>query len=132
MQSVSTHFNEIASYDLTELDYILSLSYSRISFWGGRVISVRGYKGSVSLNAYTKKALNAIKPCSLTDNLSTEDRILRMNIIKKLQGLYGATDSQVNTLKLFTWSLFHIREISGAFFSPRLYLNKASSVYTTL
>lgn len=76
---------------------LLQKASVEISFWGSRKISIKGYKGSINLNAFTKKLLKASKHAS-RDELSLTKRIVAFQNIDRIRDLTN-TNVKLNCIQ---------------------------------
>lgn len=111
MPALETHFNSLNfCTQLVEIKNLIESAHAKITFWGGRVIEVNGFTGSVSLDSIAEKILKAGHQRCQADNLTTPERIAGIDIVKKLNTFYQGTDNQVKNANLITKIINWIRE----------------------
>lgn len=96
--------------ELSEVNQLLSKAAGKITFWGGRVITLPGYKGCVSLDTLVSRINETANKRSKADDLTNQERIDGIEISKKLRKFYDVTDSKLSKRNCFTRLLNWIRE----------------------
>ena len=89
---------------------------SDITIFGERVITVKGEKGSVSLNALADKVVSVICASCLSSNdwpsNDTYDKVQATFVVDHLAQYYSQTDTLIAHANLFTRILAKIRDCS--------------------
>lgn len=115
MRSLEQHLNSINfSKELAALrNLIVSKDvHVKKTFWGGREITVKGYNGTVSLENIAYKLLKAANHRREDDNLSPKERIVGIEITRKLTSFYRITDTQIKNSNFLTKLLNWIRNFA--------------------
>jgi hypothetical protein len=87
--------------------------YAGLTFWGERVIKVRGEEGSVSLNVLTDKVVSAIYTRCLPSNPRPfNDRGSAEIVVTLLASCYRRTDKLIAQANCFTRILAGLRNLS--------------------
>lgn len=128
MTSLQSHINSFNfSTQLPAIKNLINTAQVSTTFWGGRIIEINGFTGSVYLNDIAAKILDAGEQRCKADNLKPAERIAGIDTVRKLQHFYEVTDTQIKNSNFFTKFLSWIREFS--FFIPyttRFYLNESA------
>jgi hypothetical protein len=84
--------------------------YSDVTFWGTRVLKEKGHSSSVKLD----KISGLVKEmCDIAiDDLTPQERIAGVEMVRKLKQFYENTDIQLKTKNIFTRFLVWIRELT--------------------
>ena len=123
MQSIETHLNSLDfSTQLSAVKKIMETAEVKTTFWGSRVVVVKGFSGSVYLDDIAHKIICAGNKRSDADNLLPAERIAGINIVRKLKNLYSISDVQIKNSNFFTKFLNWIREYSIHPYTTRFYL----------
>jgi hypothetical protein len=127
MVSFPSKIKKDLSYDIIQTKELIHECHARVTFWGGRVIEAKGKRGSVSLDFMSSRVHAAACDRSHKDDLTLEERIAGLEIVKKLLDFYKETDDQIKTRNFFTRLLLRIREFSVVPYTTRFYLEDFSS-----
>lgn len=100
---------------------------TRITFWGTRVVEIRG--NSYTLETLVGRVLEAGRKRCDADDLTLRERVDGIEIESKLKQFYQLTDAQIPHLNWLTWILIRIREFSFIPYTPRFYLEDTSSSF---
>lgn len=96
--------------NLPQVNEVLENAQSDLSLWGDRMVTVKGYKGSISLILLFQKVLYAgMKRCK-SDDMTPEERLAGLGIAKKMKVLYEKTNAKLCRSNCFTWVSNLIRE----------------------
>jgi hypothetical protein len=112
----------VFSHQLKAVRDVLKGAKVDITFWGERVIKIKGMKCSVSLEGASKKTVRAATQRSKSDDLKLAERIAGMDLVKTLKNFYRVTDKQISRLNFFTRSLVWIREFSLLPYTTRFFI----------
>lgn len=105
---------------------VLDAAQAKISFWGTRVIKVAGNRGSVSLEAIVKRVLSAADKYSELDDLLPDERIAGVDIVRKLQEFYQATDAEIRQSSCFIAPHSQVEGRGGISYRRRLRIEEAA------
>jgi len=100
---------------------LLLISKGSVSFWGKRIITVDGYKGSFPLHALARKVLHAGYERCESDDLTIQERIAGIQVMHRLRNFYQVTDHQIRQANWLTRLLNVIREFSFFPYTPRFH-----------
>lgn len=100
-------------FNLTEINQRLDVRnlQAKISKWGERVVTLEGYKGSISLSTLTNRLYDTLSTIT-----SEQDHNAAAALLPKLQQLYQRTVEEEKNLKGFTWLLFKVRSLFNGYF----------------
>ncbi|MBF8263611.1 MAG: hypothetical protein HW387_1276 [Parachlamydiales bacterium] len=110
------------SYRLDEAKKVLDHAQASVTFWGTRVVRVKGDNTSVTLDKLAKKVVQAASQRLSLKDLTLKDRITGLDITNTLRKFYKMTDHQIAQSCFFTWLLAHIREFSMAVSTTRKHI----------
>lgn len=101
--------------DLGELSALLDKTTAKVTFWGSRIVEIKGQSGCITLEAIVKRALMGCQQRYSANDLTLEERIDGVEAMRKLHHLYRDTDQALKKSNFLT-RLFHwIREY---YFNP--------------
>lgn len=109
------------SNKLVDLNLLLEKAECRITFWGGRVVTVKGYVGSIELDRLVCSVLDKSRERSESDDLSTKERLVGIGISTKLNNFYHITDTLIRKANWFTRLLNYLREFTFIPYTSRFY-----------
>lgn len=108
--------------DIPSIRGLLEKAQGKVSFWGTRVITVKGYEGSIALDALARKVFVAGKKRSVEGGLTEQERAAEPKIMNKLNRLYRDTDTQISKSHWFTRLLSWARECGPYPYTRRFYV----------
>ncbi len=126
MWSLKSHLNKLDfAKNLAEVEKLFCKddAKAKVTFWGGRVVKVDGFKGFVSLDFLARKLIKAANARCESDDLTVEERLMGLNITRKVNLFYINIDEQKDLSNFFTKFLVWIRSFSFSPYTPRLYIN---------
>lgn len=95
---------------------------AKVTFWGSRVVKVKGYTGTVSIDFLAKKIYQAGRKRCNADNMTIEERLAGLETTKKIKNFYKITDDEKKNSNFFTRFLVWIREFTFNPYTTRFYL----------
>ncbi len=102
-----------------QLQQALESATTHISFWGARVVTMKGY-GSTTVDQLASK----VRQFANKKEFSLEERKAGVKATMKIQKLYTDTDTQITKRNCFTRLINWIREFSFVpYGDPRFYIN---------
>ncbi len=114
------------STQLSTINDLLESAQSDITFWGERVVTVATYEGSFSLKTLASKISQAsFKRCYL-DDLTTQERIVGIDLTNKLRVFYQVTDAKIAQTNSFQRFLNWAREFTFSPYTPRFHIEEGS------
>ena len=81
---------------------ILNTAETEVTFWGARVINLAGNRGSVSLDTIASKVAKMARHMGDCYELERNDRLIGLEIVRKIKHLYQATDAQISRANFLT------------------------------
>ena len=127
MKSIKNHLNSLDfSTQLSAVKEIVENAEVKTTFWGSRVVVVKGFSGSVYLDDIAHLIICAGNKRSDADDLLPEERILGLKIVRKLEDFYSESDKQIQNSNFFTKFLNWIREYSFSPYTTRFYLEETA------
>lgn len=97
---------------LEQVNHLLANARATTTFWGSRLITIQGYTDSVSLEMVAKKVLDAAYERKRADNLTREERLIGIELVRKVKNFYVMTDQALQASSFFTRMLCWLREFS--------------------
>src|SRR5260221_14105756 len=67
---------------------------ARVTFWGSRIVKVKGYTGSVSIDFIAAKINQTGRIRCNADDMTLEERLAGIEITRKIKNFYKFTDEQ--------------------------------------
>ena len=127
MPSLQVHLNSLDfSSQLATVKDLIDVAQPKTTFWGSRVVEVNGFTGSVYLDDIARKILRTSGLRSDADDLLPAERIAGVEIVKKLEGCYRITDTQIQNSNFFTRFLNWIREFSLFPYTTRFHIKETA------
>lgn len=127
MPSLETHLNSLSfSSQLIVVKNLVDAAQVKTTFWGSRVVEVNGFTGSAYLEDIARKILRAGSQRSGADDLLPAERIAGVEIVRKLEGFYRISDTQIQNSNFFTKFLNWIREFSLIPYTTRFYIEETA------
>lgn len=123
----------------SEISEMLVQAKADVSFWGGRIITVESYEGSILIDRVAGEMRKALLNSFDTKdkNFGLEQRLAGIEISKKLAGFYLDSDELIEKANWFTWILAQIWEKALGLFDDQArndiqegYLNNYLRAYT--
>ncbi len=122
MLSLKVHLDSLDfSRQLLEVKHLVNAADTKTTFWGSRVVEIKGFTGSVYLEDIAEKIVSAGRKRSDDDNLSPAERIDGIEIVAKLNGFYLVTDKEIRNSNFLTRLLNWLREFSFIPFNTTRY-----------
>jgi hypothetical protein len=107
-----------SEFKFSELDKLLQDKEKLrvgITFWGERVFSFEGEKGSVSLHAVASRVVSIIRARCLPPNAwpynHAPDHVAARSVVDRLHNSYRQFDKMIARVNYFTWILSKIRDL---------------------
>lgn len=104
-----------------ELPIALTRGQASVTSLGKRVITISGYKGSISLEEVAKRVLKASAKRCADDDYSPQERVAGLEIMGKLRDFYKVTDTQITQANWFTKLINFVRELTCNPYTPRFH-----------
>jgi|GEM_PF-2710987 len=98
------------AHELLATKILLANAHATLSCWGGRLVTVDGYEGSISVDELARKILCAASFRCTADDLTIQERVTGMEITNKLRHFYAVTDEAIANANWFTRLINKIRE----------------------
>jgi hypothetical protein len=118
--SISTHDNHLEA--LKAIDKLFEKSEATVTFWGSRVVQLKNIAGSESLFDVTHKVYDLSANCfnkhSNKNELTIEERLLGLKIVKKIETFQQETDKQLVNANLLTKCLAVFQDAVLHIFRP--------------
>lgn len=109
---------------LVHIKTLMDTAEAKTTFWGGRIVEFKGSNDSVGLEFIAKKILEAGRQRCDADDLTVEERIAGVEIVRKLQDFYKITDTQIKHSNCFTRLLNWLREFHIFPYSTRFHIDE--------
>lgn len=127
MTSLQVHLNSLNfSSQLTTVKNLINTAQVKTTFWGSRVVEVNGFTGSVSLEDIARKILRTGRQRSDADDLLLAERIAGVETVRKLEGFYRISDTQIQNSNFFTKFLNWMRECSFMPYTTRFHIEETA------
>lgn len=127
MPSLETYLNSLSfSIHLESIKNLIDIASTKTTFWGSRVVKVNGFTGSVYLDDIANKIVRAGNQRSDADDLTPEERIAGVEVVRKLENFYRVTDIQIQNSNFFTKFLNWIREFSFMPYPTRFFIEETA------
>lgn len=99
---ITLHFNSLNIANQLEQVHGLLLpqnASASITFWGSRVVKVKGFTGSIYLDDLAKKIKEAAETRRKNDDLSTAERVQGVEISDRIYQLYDEAKAAIQLIK---------------------------------
>lgn len=130
MDLLESHLNSLNF--ATQLDVVKDLidkAQVKMTFSGRRVVETKDFSGSVHLDLLAIRVEQAGRKRCEADDLSTKERILGIEIVKKLQSFYCISDEQFWNSNFLTKFLYRLHGYEGNIFSIRYYIEDSTEYH---
>lgn len=107
--------------NLSELNVLLESAECKITFWGHRVISVKGY-GNLLIDESVQRVHQVARRRFVQDNLTTSERVAGIEITERLKNFYRISDHMLAHSNWFTKLLGLIRKVTFRMDTARFYI----------
>lgn len=100
------------SRQLLEVKNLVDTAEVKTTFWGSRVVEIKGFTESVYLEELAEKIVSAGRKRSDDDDLLLAERIHGIEIVAKIKDFYLVTDEKIRNSNFLTRLLNWLREFS--------------------
>lgn len=128
MYSIEGILNLNFSREILATKNFIDSAQVKTTFWGSRVVEVKGYTGSVYLDDLARKILEAGGRRCEADDLLPAERIAGIGIVRKLKDFYRTSDIRIKNSNFFTRLLNWIREFSFFPYTTRFYIEETAEI----
>lgn len=119
---ISSYINSVnINNELNSLNQLLGNAQVRVTFWGKRVVTAQGYRGSFSIDKIANKVLLAAELRRSNDDFTTAYRVAGLDVMYKLRDFYEVSDTNLRTRNWFTKLITKVREFSFFPYTPRFH-----------